>query len=43
MKNILISCDIVGEDFLLLAEILYTLYTQLTGLLELSLIDFNLF
>ena len=43
MKNILISCDIVDEDFLLLGEILYTLYTQLTGLLELSLIDFNLF
>ena len=43
MKYIFISCDIVDEDFLLLGEILYTLYTQLTGLLELSLIDFNLF
>ena len=43
MKYILISCDIVDEDFLLLGEIFYTLYTQLTGLLELSLINFNLF
>lgn len=40
MKNILISCDIVDEDFLLLGEIHYT---QLAGLLELSLINFNLF